>query len=108
SDENRAEAVAPDPPSLRLGTNRGPGRLHPGQDDAPSDTSELPSPALPRLPVQFTRFFGREDEIARLAELLCRPETRLVTLTGPGGSGKTRLAIAVTGRLEAQFDGAVW
>jgi predicted ATPase len=55
---------------------------------------------VPQLPTQFTRFFGREEEIARVAETLCIPETRLVTLTGPGGSGKTRLAIAVAGRLQ--------
>jgi predicted ATPase/DNA-binding SARP family transcriptional activator len=58
-----------------------------------------PAPAL-RLPLQFTRFFGREEEIARVSEALSCPETRLLTLTGPGGSGKTRLAIAVAGRLQ--------
>jgi predicted ATPase/DNA-binding SARP family transcriptional activator/Tfp pilus assembly protein PilF len=58
-----------------------------------------PAPAL-RLPLQFTRFFGREEEIARVSEALSCSETRLLTLTGPGGSGKTRLAIAVAGRLQ--------
>jgi DNA-binding SARP family transcriptional activator len=74
--------------------------------------SPAPLPAAPehplpgtRLPPQFTRFFGREEEISRLTELLCVAETRLVTLTGPGGSGKTRLAIAVAGRLEEAFAG---
>src|SRR5262249_59816596 len=52
-----------------------------------------------RLPVQLTRFFGREEETTRLVELLTSGVTRLVTLTGPGGSGKTRLATAVAGRL---------
>jgi predicted ATPase/DNA-binding SARP family transcriptional activator len=61
----------------------------------------------PRLPAQLTRFFGREEETAWLVELLAAGGTRLVTLTGPGGSGKTRLAIAVAGRLEALFDEAV-
>src|SRR5207249_3144849 len=64
--------------------------------------------AAPRLPAQFTRFFGREEEIASLATMLRAPETRLVTMTGAGGSGKTRLAVAVAGRLQAEFDGAVW
>jgi predicted ATPase/DNA-binding SARP family transcriptional activator len=59
------------------------------------------------LPVQLARFFGREEEIARLEELLCSSVIRLVTLTGPGGSGKTRLGIAVAGRLEQAFGGAV-
>jgi DNA-binding SARP family transcriptional activator/class 3 adenylate cyclase len=62
----------------------------------------------PRLPLQFTRFFGREAEIAALGELLRAPETRLVTLTGLGGSGKTRLAIEVAGRLGETFGGAIY
>ncbi|MFG2789383.1 ATP-binding protein [Streptomyces sp. NPDC048419] len=45
-----------------------------------------------RLPVQLTRFVGREGELARIAALLAA-DARLVTLTGPGGAGKTRLAI---------------
>jgi predicted ATPase/DNA-binding SARP family transcriptional activator len=65
-------------------------------------------PTAPALPAQFTRFFGREEEIARLTATLRISETRLVTLTGPGGSGKTRLAIAAAGRLPAEFAGAVW
>lgn len=44
-----------------------------------------------RVPVQLTRFVGREAELARVAALLA--ESRLVTLTGAGGAGKTRLAI---------------
>src|SRR5260370_40420579 len=51
------------------------------------------------LPLQLTRFFGREEEIARLTELLAPSVSRLVTLTGPGGSGKTRLAVAAVGRM---------
>jgi predicted ATPase/DNA-binding SARP family transcriptional activator len=78
---------------------------------------EVPPPQAPapaRLPVQFTRFFGREEEIAWLTGALRAPAGtreaggRLVTLTGPGGSGKTRLAIAVAGRLQEEFAGAVW
>jgi predicted ATPase/DNA-binding SARP family transcriptional activator len=59
------------------------------------------------LPFPLTRFFGREEEIVRLAESLCRDDTRLLTLTGPGGSGKTRLALAVMGRLHEVFGGAL-
>jgi predicted ATPase/DNA-binding SARP family transcriptional activator/Tfp pilus assembly protein PilF len=46
-----------------------------------------------------TRFFGREAEIKQLHALLCRPRTRLVTLTGAGGIGKTRLALEATVQL---------
>jgi predicted ATPase/DNA-binding SARP family transcriptional activator len=60
------------------------------------------------LPMQFTRFFGRESELTRLETLLTLPETRLVTLTGPGGSGKTRLALEAARRLLETFSGAVW
>jgi hypothetical protein len=46
------------------------------------------------LPLQFTRFFGREREIAELAELLQMPETRLVTLSGPGRHGQDAPVLA--------------
>src|SRR5947209_1743673 len=47
------------------------------------------------LPDDPTPFIGREDEIARIARLVREPKGRLVTLTGPGGTGKTRLALQV-------------
>ena len=47
------------------------------------------------LPVQRTGFVGREKEVAAAQELLLRPDVRLVTVTGPGGIGKTRLAVQV-------------
>ena len=52
---------------------------------------------LTNLPSNSTRFFGRDNELALLTSMLREPETRLVTLTGPGGSGKTRLALQVAG-----------
>jgi predicted ATPase/class 3 adenylate cyclase len=59
-----------------------------------------------RLPAQLTSFIGREREIREVAELLARD--RLVTLAGPGGSGKTRLAVLVADRLLPDFDDGVF
>jgi predicted ATPase/DNA-binding NarL/FixJ family response regulator len=53
-----------------------------------------------RLPPQPTSFIGREAELSALAALLSDPAGRLVTIVGPGGVGKTRLALAVAGRLQ--------
>ncbi len=64
--------------------------------------------ALPALPLTLTRFFGREQEIAALSKLLLSAEVRLLTLTGSGGTGKTRLAIEVARRLRGHFPGAIW
>ncbi|HYW87295.1 MAG TPA: DUF4062 domain-containing protein, partial [Chloroflexota bacterium] len=55
------------------------------------------------LPVSATSLVGRKDAIAELARLVGQPDARLVTLTGPGGVGKTRLAIAVGERLLNRF-----
>jgi predicted ATPase len=59
------------------------------------------------MPVQRTRFIGREREVANLRQLLNRADVRLVTLTGPGGIGKTRLAVQVVTDLSAGFTGGV-
>jgi predicted ATPase len=61
------------------------------------------SPALRPLPVSTTTLVGREQAIGEVAGLLTRPGVRLVTLTGPGGVGKTRLAVAVGERLREHF-----
>lgn len=53
----------------------------------------LPSPSPTELPRPLTRFVGRKAELQQVAELLHRPEVRLLTLQGPGGMGKTRLAL---------------
>jgi Domain of unknown function (DUF4062)/AAA domain len=57
-----------------------------------------------RLPVATTSLVGREEAIEEVAGLLARPEVRLVTLTGPGGIGKTRLALAAGERPGDRFD----
>jgi predicted ATPase/DNA-binding SARP family transcriptional activator len=73
------------------------GRGMPGRP-APSPTVTAPAPS--NLPAPLTSFLGREEEIARVRALL--GAGRLVTLTGPGGVGKTRLAVEVASRLVAE------
>jgi predicted ATPase/class 3 adenylate cyclase len=60
------------------------------------------------LPMQLTTLVGREAEIADVAALVEREEIRLVTLTGPGGTGKTRLALAVAAEALDAFPDGVW
>lgn len=60
------------------------------------------------LSAPLTGFVGREELVGRLHSLLMRDDTRLVTLVGPGGSGKTRLAQHVAGELTASFAQGVW
>jgi predicted ATPase len=60
-----------------------------------------------RLPVPATSFVGREEDLAGLVDCLVREDVRLVSLTGPGGIGKSRLAIAAAQRLRDRFPGGV-
>lgn len=61
------------------------------------------------LPVQPTPFLGRQQELAALAESLTKPECRLITLFGPGGIGKTRLALQVASeQIDAFADGVTF
>jgi predicted ATPase len=63
---------------------------------------ELPG----NLPVQRTTFIGRVDEVKQLASLV--GTERLVTLTGPGGVGKSRLALQVAAEVAPEFSDGVW
>jgi predicted ATPase len=60
------------------------------------------------LPVPATPFLGREQEVDQVSALLRRSDVRLVTLTGPGGSGKTRLALQAAAAAGDGYDHGVW
>jgi predicted ATPase/class 3 adenylate cyclase len=60
------------------------------------------------LPVQLTPLIGREQEVKTVVRLLRRDAVRLVTFTGPGGTGKTRLALQVSAELADKFFGGVF
>ena len=60
------------------------------------------------LPVPSTSFLGRERELAEVVELLSRGDVRLLTLTGPGGTGKTRLSIQAAAEASDRFPDGIW
>jgi MoxR-like ATPase len=84
------------------------GRLHAdGLEVAPGAVTPVPTAARPNnLLVQLTSFVGRDRELGELRAALA--ETRLLTLVGPGGCGKTRLALQVASEVLDRFSGGVW
>lgn len=92
---------------LRLnGTERATFAALASRRQAPDNSADR-EPAPISLPVQTTAFIGREREISATTSILLQPETRLLTLTGPGGVGKTRLAIETARRAAGAFAGGV-
>jgi predicted ATPase/DNA-binding SARP family transcriptional activator len=75
---------------------------------APPPPVAPPLPASANLPVPLTSFVGRERELAEVNGLLQAGAARLLTLTGAGGSGKTRLAIQAARQLLGHWPGGVW
>ncbi len=71
-------------------------------DDRPLRTADLPT----NLPEPVTTFVGRDREVEEVVDLLDR--SRLITLTGPGGTGKTRLAIGAAGSVRHRFRDGTW
>ena len=60
------------------------------------------------LPTYNSELVGREQEVAELIEMLCKEGARLVTLIGPGGTGKTRLAVTVAATQQTECPGGVF
>jgi predicted ATPase/class 3 adenylate cyclase/Tfp pilus assembly protein PilF len=107
------------PPELRLedlGEHclrdlREPERI--SQVNAPGLPAEFPPlKSLDRhrqnLPAQLTTFIGREEDVAAVRARFVEGGVRLLTLTGPGGTGKTRLALRVAEELAAEYPDGVW
>ena len=83
---------------------------------APMHLYQLGDRSFPRLralyetnlPVPTTAFLGRTRELAEVGGLLARPEVRLLTLTGPGGTGKTRLGVQAAAAATENYADGIW
>jgi len=75
-----------------------------GDEDFPA----LQSLHQTNLPIPSTPFLGREQELGEVLGLLLQEDVRLLTLTGPGGTGKTRLATRAAAELAARYPHGVW
>jgi transcriptional regulator with XRE-family HTH domain len=78
-----------------------------GIEDSPPVSQRVRVPSRRRpLPAPLTSLVGRHAEVERIAQELSTE--RLITLAGPGGVGKTRLALQVAGAVEDKFEGGTW
>jgi predicted ATPase/DNA-binding SARP family transcriptional activator len=111
--------VEPDPETVRLYEQIRAGEATPAASQAGwPDGGPWPGvPGLPlgrpdgsrgNLPSALTSFVGRKQELANLEQLLADPEVRLVTVVGPGGSGKTRLALEAAAAEVNRYSHGVW
>jgi hypothetical protein len=106
--------LAPQPETTRLDDAVRAGQVTPPVTGAGAPVTRLPgqieaAPARfvrptqpPQLPAQTTPLLGRADELAKIAERLANRNCRLVTIVGPGGSGKTRLALQAAAKHDAR------
>ena len=86
--------------------NRDAGRDNaPVEDPGTEETNRQVRSGPKNVPVQRTGFVGRQKEVVGAKELLLRPDVSLVTITGPGGIGKTRLSVQVASDLAEHFSG---
>src|SRR5205085_7658277 len=88
-------------PSGQIWRISGPVQSVPPLQAVAAATPHLAKMSAGSLPAQLTSFIGREEELQALQQLI--GGSRLVTIAGPGGVGKTRMAIEVAGRQSAQF-----
>lgn len=79
-------------------------------DDLPAHFPPLRTldPRPTNLPAELTPFVGRENEVKAVSGLLRRPQSRLVTLTGPGGIGKSRLSLQVAASLQDEYEDGIF
>ena len=82
-------------------------RFETGTGTATATAPSAPAVRRVRLPAQTTPLVGRDDDVAAVVEMLHRSDVRLVTLTGPGGIGKTRLALRIAEDLEEEYEHGV-
>ncbi len=75
---------------------------------APAATTSRPGSSASNLPTWLSPLIGRQREVTAVQELLGNEGARLVTLTGPGGTGKTRLALAVAEGIADRYRDGVW
>lgn len=92
--------------AAQLAVVSGPSAPGPTAHDAVARPAHAPAPRRTNLRAGVTSFVGRDEEVARIGRLL--DDHRLVTLVGPGGAGKTRLAGEVAGRRLATTPDGVW
>ena len=102
---DRELAAEPDATTRQLHDDIAAGRFPPVQSAGPPQ-SELPDAGKHNLPAPRTSFVGREREMVEIKRELAM--TRLLTLTGAGGSGKTRLALEVARDLDGAYPDGVW
>lgn len=102
----RASAVSHAPAHLRQGTT--PASHTPAEREKTPSAGKSVLPGCATLPVPLTSLVGREREVAAVVALMGQPSVRLVTLTGTGGVGKTRLALYLAAAVGDTFADGVW